>query len=92
MVTKMVTKALDKALSRALAALRRPDAKLVRLHGGTAAGFYVELPHASFRVSNEVAARLLERGDIQPLDRGLPGFGGPQSRKLGSWREWARSR
>ena len=52
-----MTKALDKALSRALAALRRPDAKLVRLHGGTAAGFWVELPHNSFRVPDGVAAK-----------------------------------
>ena len=86
-----MTKALDKALSRALAALRRPDAKLVRLHGGTAAGFWVELPHNSFRVPDGVAAKLLVRGDVQPFDSGLPGFDGPQSWKLGgNWREWSQ--
>ena len=86
-----MTKALDKALSRALAALRRPDAKLVRLHGGTAAGFWVELPHNSFRVPDGVAAKLLVRGDVQPFNSGLPGFDGPQSWKLGgNWREWSQ--
>jgi hypothetical protein len=83
----MVAKALDRALGRALAALRRPDAKLIRQHGGTTAGFYVCLPHDSFRVPNEVAAKLLERNDVQPFDLGLPGFGGPQSWKLGNWRD-----
>jgi N6-adenosine-specific RNA methylase IME4 len=87
-----MVKVFDKALGRALAALRRPDAKLVRLHGGTAAGFYIELPHNSFRVPDGIAAKLLERGDVQPLDPGLPGFDGPQSWKLGgNWREWAQS-
>jgi hypothetical protein len=71
-------------------AVRRPDAKLMRQHGGTTAGFYVQLPHKSFRVRDEVAARLLERNDVQPFDPGLPGFGGPQSWKLGNWREWTR--
>ena len=83
-------KAFSKALDKALTALRRPDAKLVRQHGGTTAGFYVQLPHNSFRVRDEVAARLLERNDVQPFDPGLPGFGGPQSWKLGNWREWTR--
>ena len=72
----MVAKALDRLLGRALAALRRPDAKLVRQHGGTTAGFYGCLPHDSFRVPNEVAAKLLERNDVQPFDLGLPGLGG----------------
>ena len=85
-------KAFNKALDKALTALRRSDARLVRQHGGTRAGFYVELPHNSFRVRDEVAAKLLERDDIQPFDPGLPGFGAPQSWRLGSWRTWARSR
>ena len=80
----------SKALDRALAALRRPDAKLVRQHGGAAAGFYVLLPHGSFRVRNDVASQLLGRNDIQPYDLGLPGFGGPQSWRLGDWRTWTR--
>src|SRR5262245_27171124 len=78
-------KAFSKALDKALTALRRPDAKLVRQHGGTTPGFYVELPHDSFRVRDEVAARLLERNDVQPFDPGLPGFGGTailEARKL----------
>jgi hypothetical protein len=75
-------KAFSKALDKALTALRRPDAKLVRQHGGTTAGFYAQLPH--------IAARLLERNDVQPFDPGLPGFGEPQSWKLGNWREWTR--
>ena len=72
-----------KALDKALAALRRPDAKLIRQHGGPAAGFYVCVPHNGFRVRDEIAAKLLEREDVQPLDPGLPGLGGPQSWKLG---------
>jgi hypothetical protein len=79
-----------KSLEKAVAAMRRPDAKLVRQNGGTAAGFYILLPHNSVRVADEIAAKLLERGDIQPLDPGLPGFGGPQSWKIGNWRQWSR--
>jgi hypothetical protein len=86
----MKTEAFDKALGKALTALRRPDARLVRQHGGATPGFYVCLPHDSFRVPNEVAAKLLERNDVQPFDLGLPGFGGPQSWKLGNWRDWTR--
>ena len=85
-------KAFGKALDRALTALRRPDAKLVRQHGGAKAGFYVCLPHDSFRVRDEVAAKLLERDDVQPFDLGLPGFGGPQTWRLGNWREWTRGK
>jgi hypothetical protein len=91
-VRVMAAKTFNKALSKALAALRRPDAKLVRQHGGTTAGFYVCLPHDSFSVQDEVAPKLLERNDIQPFDLGLPGFGGPHSRRLGNWREWTRGR
>jgi hypothetical protein len=80
---------IEKALSKALSAMARPDAMLVRQHG-TAAGFYVLLSHNSFRVADEVAAKLLQRDDIQPLDPGLPGFGGPQSWKRGNWRQWSR--
>jgi hypothetical protein len=85
-------KAFSKALDKALTALRRPDAKLVRQHGGPTAGFYVCLPHDSFRVRDEVAAKLLERDDVQPFELGLPGFGGPQSWRLGNWREWTRGK
>jgi N6-adenosine-specific RNA methylase IME4 len=83
----------EKVLDKALAALRRPGVKLVRTHGGAAAGFYVMLPHNSFRVPDEVAAKLLERDNVQPLDSGLPGFGGPQSWRLGgNWRDWVPAR
>ena len=84
--------AQSKALDRALSALHRPDAKLVRQHGGARAGFHVELPHNSFRVRDEIVVKLLERDDIQPFDLGLPGFGASQSWRLGSWRAWGRSR
>jgi hypothetical protein len=77
-----------KALDKALAALRRPDAKLVRQHG-SAAGFYVCLPHDGFRVSDEVAAKLLEDPRVQPYDSGLL-EGHPQSWRFGNWRSWTR--
>jgi hypothetical protein len=85
-------KGFSKALDKALSALRRPDAKLVRQHGGPTAGFYVQLPHDSFRVRDEVAAKLLERNDVQPFHLGLPGLGKPQSWKLGNWRDWTRGK
>ena len=76
-------------LGAALTALRRPDAKLVRLHGNDGgAGFYV-WPRGG-RVPDDIARVLLERNDIQPFDPRLPGFGGPQSWRLGEWREWGR--
>jgi hypothetical protein len=86
--------AQSKALDKALTALRRPDAKLVRQHSGSTAGFYVWLPHESFRVRDDIADELLTREDIQPFDSGLPGIGGPQSwqrGKPGAWRDWRRS-
>jgi hypothetical protein len=78
-------KVSGKTLNKALTALRRSDAKLIRQHGGSAAGFYVCLPHNSFRVRDEIAAKLLERNDIQPFDSGLL-----PSWKLGDWRGWPR--
>jgi hypothetical protein len=89
----MKTEAFDKALGKALTALRRPDARLVRQHGGATPGFYVCLPHNSFRVPDAVAVKLLERDDVQPFDPGLPEIGGPQSWRLGkpgAWRAWKR--
>ena len=86
----MGTETLNKALGGALAALRQPEAKLVRLHGRSAAGFYIESPHKSFRGQDEVAAKLLERNDVQPLRSWVAGTGGPQSWRLGNWREWTR--
>ena len=83
-------RAFSKALDKAVSALRRPDAKLVRQHGGTTAGFYVCLPHDSFRVRDEVAAKLLERDDVQPFDPRFARVWGPQSWRLGNWREWTR--
>ena len=73
------------AVDKALTALRRPGAKLLRQNGGSVAGFYVCIPHKSFRVRDDIAAVLLERDDIQPLDSGLlPGH--PQSWRLGKRR------
>jgi hypothetical protein len=75
------------SLERALHLLRKPDARLVRLHSNDGgAGFYV-WPGGG-RVPDEVAQLLLGRNDIQPFDNGLfPGH--PQSWRLGNWREWA---
>ena len=74
----------SKTFDRALSALRRPDAKLLRQHGGSTAGFYVWLPHQSFRVPDAVATKLLERNDIQPFDLGLPESG--RAAILAAWR------
>jgi hypothetical protein len=81
-----MTKAPGKALNRTLDALRRPGAKLVRLHGrkDECGYFAVLIPHGSFKVPDAVAAEILAREDVQPLDPGLPHVGGPQS--------WAISR
>jgi hypothetical protein len=74
-------------LEKVLHLLRKPDARLVRLHSNNGgAGFYV-WPRGG-RVSDEVAQLLLKRDDIQPYDSGLfPGH--PQSWRLGNWRDWA---
>jgi hypothetical protein len=77
-----MNKSLAKTIDQALTALRRPGAKLLRQYGGRDAGFYVCIPHGSFRVGNDVATKLLERDDVRPHDSGLlPGH--PQSWKLG---------
>jgi len=75
------------SLEKALHLLRKPDARIVRLHSNNGgAGFYV-WPGGG-RVPDEVAQQLLGRSDIQPYDSGLfPGH--PQSWRLGNWREWA---
>jgi len=82
-----VTKPTKLSLEKALHLLRKPDARLVRLHSNNGgAGFYV-WPGGG-RVPDEVAQQLLGRSDIQPYDSGLfPGH--PQSWRLGNWREWA---
>ena len=82
-----VTKPIKLSLEKALHLLRKPDARLVRLHSNNGgAGFYV-WPSGG-RVPDEVAQLLLRRNDIQPYDSGLfPGH--PQSWRLGNWREWA---
>ena len=77
----------SKILNKVLEALRRPEAKLVRLHG-RAEGFYL-WPDGG-RASDEITRALLEREDIQPFDPDLPGFGSPQSWKRGNWRSRAR--
>ena len=75
------------SLEKVLHLLRKPDARLVRLHSNNGgAGFYV-WPRGG-RVSDEVAQLLLKRDDLQPYDSGLfPGH--PQSWRLGNWRDWA---
>ena len=75
------------SLEKVLHLLRKPDARLVRLHSNNGgAGFYV-WPRGG-RVSDEVAQLLLGRNDIQPYGSGLfPGH--PQSWRLGNWRDWA---
>ena len=81
------TKPTKLSLEKVLHLLRKPDARLVRLHSNSdGAGFYV-WPRGG-RVSDEVAELLLKRDDIQPYDSGLfPGH--PQSWRLGNWRHWA---
>ena len=73
------------SLEKVLHLLRKPDARLVRLHSNNGgAGFYV-WPRGG-RVSDEVAQLLLGRNDIQPYGSGLfPGH--PQSWRLGNWRD-----
>jgi hypothetical protein len=77
---------MSKALNKALDALRKPDARLARLHGPKReSGYYVVLiPHGSFKVSDAIAAEILARPDVQPHDSGLPNIGGPQSWRLGA--------
>jgi hypothetical protein len=81
-----VKPAFKLSAEQALHLLRKPEARLVRLHGHNGhAGFYV-WPSGG-RISDHDARRLLERADIQPYDNGLlPGH--PQSWRLGNWREW----
>jgi hypothetical protein len=80
----MIVTKIDKALSL----LRRPDARLVRLHANNGTGGFYIWPRGG-RVSDEVAQLLLERSDVQPYDSGLfPGH--PQTWRLGNWREWGR--
>ena len=78
------TKPTKLSLEKVLHLLRKPGARLVRLHSNNGgAGFYV-WPRGG-RVSDEVAQLLLERSDVQPFDSGLfPGH--PQSWRLGNWR------
>jgi hypothetical protein len=71
-------------IDKALDLMRKPDAKLVRLHSNSGgAGFYV-WPDGG-RIPDEIAQLLIERGDVQPHDSGLfPGH--PQSWRLGDRR------
>ena len=79
-----VTKPNKLSLEKVLHLLRKPDARLVRLHSNNdGAKFYV-WPRGG-RVSDEVAQLLLGRNDIQPYE--FPGH--PQSWRLGNWRDWA---
>jgi hypothetical protein len=72
-------------LTKALDLLRRSGARLVLQHThDREAGFYI-WPKGG-RVAADIAQKLLERNDIQPLDSGLlPGH--PQSWALGDWRK-----
>ena len=81
------TKPNKLSLEKVLHLLRKPDARLVRLHSNNGgAGFYV-WPNGG-HVSNEVVQLLLGRNDIQPYGSGVfPGH--PQSWRLGNWRDWA---
>ena len=76
------------SLEKVLDLLRKPDARLVRLHSNNGGrGFYV-WPNGG-RVSDDIAQLLLGRNDIQPYDNGLfPGH--PQSWRLGNWRDLGR--
>ena len=72
-------------IDKALGLLRRPDARLVRLHANNGTGGFYIWPRGG-PVSNEVAQLLLGRNDIQPYGNGL--FSDhPQSWRLGNWRE-----
>jgi hypothetical protein len=67
-------------IDKALGLLRRPDARLVRLHANNGTGGFYIWPRGG-RVSDEVAQLLLGRNDVQPYDSGLfPGH--PQSWRL----------
>jgi hypothetical protein len=79
-----VTKPTKLSLMKALQLLRKPDTRLVRLHGHNGgAGFFIWPDRG--RVPGEVAQLLLGRNDIQPYDSGLfPGHA--QSWRLGNWR------
>ena len=73
------------SLEKVLHLLRKPEARLVRLHrNNDGAKFYV-WPRGG-RVSDEVAQLLLGRNDIQPYE--FPGR--PQSWSRGNWRDWAK--
>jgi hypothetical protein len=69
------TKPTKLSLEKVLHLLRKPDARLVRLHSNNGgAGFYV-WPNGG-HVSNEVVQLLLGRNDIQPYGSGVfPGGG-----------------
>jgi hypothetical protein len=83
---------MDKAVSKALDRLRRSDAKLVLTYvndGSSVSGRAYFIVPGGYRVMDQTAQQLLERGDVQPFDSGLlPGH--PQSWKLGNWRTWTR--
>ena len=58
----------SKTFDRALSALRRPDAKLLRQHGGSTAGLCVRSYRTKvFAFPTRSATKLLERNDIQPF-------------------------
>ena len=83
-----VTKPPKLSLEKVLHLLRKPGARLVRLHSNNGGAEFYVWPGGG-RVSDEVAQLLLKRDDIQPHGSGLlPGH--PQSWRLGNWRNWAK--
>ena len=76
------------SLEKALHLLRKPDARLVRLHANNGTGGFYIWPDGG-RVPDEVAQMLLGRNDIQPYSGLFPGQ--PQSWRLGTWRDWGRT-
>ena len=78
------------SLEKVLHLLRKPEARLVRLHSNNGtAGFYIW--PCGGRVSDEVAQLLLGRNDVQPYGNGL--FSNhPQSWRATGSTEWTRSR
>ena len=74
------------SLEKVLHLLRKPDARLVRLHSNNGGAEFYVWPRGG-RVSDEVAQLLLKRDDIQPSGL-LPGH--PQSWRRGNWRDWAK--
>jgi hypothetical protein len=82
----MTTKPKSLSMAKALDLLRRHGCKLMLTHINADGGgcVYHVVPSGGY-VEPDVARKIVEREDVQPLDSGLiPGC--PQSWKLGPWR------